>query len=69
MSEDHEPIYNLISETVDSNNAMYIHPSESATSLTILVTFDETRYCSWSRGVLHALSVKNYMGFINESIP
>jgi len=45
-----------------------MHPSKSAGSAIILVLFDGTDYRSWRRGVLHAISVKNKVGFINGKI-
>ncbi|XP_015165125.1 uncharacterized protein [Solanum tuberosum] len=45
-----------------------MHPSKSAGSAIILVLFDGTGYRSWRRGVLHAISVKNKVGFINGKI-
>ncbi|XP_015168339.1 uncharacterized protein [Solanum tuberosum] len=52
----------------DSNNALYVHPSENAGSSITPVVFDGTGYRSWRRGILRALSVKNKTGFINGKI-
>ncbi|XP_009774597.1 uncharacterized protein LOC107760351 [Nicotiana tabacum] len=50
---------------LDSTNPLYMHPSENAGSMLVLVVFDGSGYRSWRRGVLRALSMKNKVGFIN----
>ncbi|XP_075083718.1 uncharacterized protein LOC142167675 [Nicotiana tabacum] len=49
---------------LNSTNPLYMHPSESAGTTLVPVVFDGTRYRSWRKGVLRALSVKNKVGFI-----
>ncbi|TMW84848.1 hypothetical protein EJD97_024249, partial [Solanum chilense] len=60
------PVQNLAAST--SNDAFYMHPSESAGSAITPLVFDGTGYRSWRRGILRALSVKNKTGFINGKI-
>ena len=57
------PVQNLAASI--SNNAFYMHPSESAGSAITPLVFDGTGYRSWRGGILRALSVKNKTGFIN----
>ena len=52
----------------DSNNALYVHPSENAGSSMTPVVFDGVGYRSWRRGILRARLVKNKTGFINGKI-
>lgn len=42
-----------------------MHPSENAGTTLVSVPFDGSRYRSWRRGVLRALSTNNKVGFIN----
>ncbi|XP_070014748.1 uncharacterized protein [Nicotiana sylvestris] len=50
---------------LDSTNLLYMHPSESAGSTLVPISFDGPGYRSWRRRVLRALSLKNKVGFIN----
>lgn len=59
---------NQAPQAIDSNEPLYMHPSENAGSSIIPVVFDRTGYRSWRRGVLRALSVKNKVGFINGTV-
>ncbi|XP_070037081.1 uncharacterized protein [Nicotiana tomentosiformis] len=52
--------------SLDTTSPPYMHPSESAGTVLVPVAFDGTRYRSWRRGVLRALSVKNKVRFITE---
>ncbi|KAH0714729.1 hypothetical protein KY284_007634 [Solanum tuberosum] len=52
---------------IDTNSALYVHPSDSPGMLLTPVQFDGAGYRSWRRGVLRALSVKNKSGFIDGS--
>ncbi|KAH0639117.1 hypothetical protein KY285_035703 [Solanum tuberosum] len=51
--------------TFDVGSPLYIHPSDSAGSVLVLIPFDGVGFRSWKRGVLCSLSVKNKLGFIN----
>lgn len=51
----------------DTNNALYVHPSDSPGMMLVPAQFDGTSYRSWRRGVMRALSVKNKLGFIDGS--
>ncbi|XP_049410341.1 uncharacterized protein LOC125873447 [Solanum stenotomum] len=51
----------------DPNNALYVHPSDSPGMMLVPAQFDGAGYRSWRRGVMRALSVKNKLGFIDES--
>ncbi|XP_075096445.1 uncharacterized protein LOC142174533 [Nicotiana tabacum] len=51
-------------DTLDTSSPLYMHPLESAGSMLVPLALDGTRYRSWRRGVLRALSVKNKVGFI-----
>nr|XP_009602511.1 uncharacterized protein LOC104097618 [Nicotiana tomentosiformis] len=50
---------------LNSINPLYMHPSKNVGFMLLPVAFDGSRYRSWRRGVLRALSVKNKVGFIN----
>lgn len=52
-------------QAIDFNDPLYMHPSENVGSTITSVPFDGTRYRSWRRSVLRALSIKNKVGFIN----
>ncbi|TMW81547.1 hypothetical protein EJD97_009005, partial [Solanum chilense] len=60
------PVQNLAAST--TNDAFYMHPSESTGPAIIPLVFNGTGYRSWKRGILRALSVKNKTGFINLKI-
>ncbi|KAH0673730.1 hypothetical protein KY284_024817 [Solanum tuberosum] len=53
---------------LDFASPFYLHPSESASSTLLSVVFDGTRYMSWRRVVLRALSVKSKTRFINGKV-
>nr|XP_016443290.1 PREDICTED: uncharacterized protein LOC107768662 [Nicotiana tabacum] len=50
---------------LNSINPLYMHPSKNVGFMLLPVAFDGSRYRSWRRRVLRALSVKNKVGFIN----
>lgn len=50
---------------LDLTNPLYMHPSENVGSMLVPMLFDGSRYKSWRRGVLRAVSMKNKVGFIN----
>ncbi|XP_069146108.1 uncharacterized protein [Solanum lycopersicum] len=55
------------SSTIDSNHPYYIHPSDNSGAMLVPVQFTRVGFCSWRRSVLRTLSVKNKLGFVNET--
>jgi hypothetical protein len=53
---------------MDSSNPYYIHPSDHPGHLLVPTKLNGTNYPSWSRSMIHALTAKNKVGFINGSI-
>ena len=51
----------------DANGVLYVHPSDNLGMILVPAQFDGTRYKTWRRGVMRALSVKNKLGFIDGS--
>ncbi|KAH0738712.1 hypothetical protein KY290_037417 [Solanum tuberosum] len=49
---------------IDSNNPLYMHPSDNPGAMLVPVQFTGLGYRSWRRSVLRSLSVKNKLGFI-----
>ncbi|PNX84751.1 hypothetical protein L195_g040814, partial [Trifolium pratense] len=53
---------------MDSSNPYYIHPSDHPGHLLVPTKLNGTNYPSWSISMIHALTAKNKIGFINGSI-
>ena len=51
----------------DTNGVLYVHPSDNPGMMFVPVQFDGAGYRSWRRGFMRALSVKDKLGFIDES--
>lgn len=58
---------NASSSVVDTNSALYIHPSDNPGMMLIPAQFDGAGYRSCGIGVMRTLSVKNKLDFIDES--
>jgi hypothetical protein len=56
------------SSDMDSSNPYYIHPSDHPGHLLVPTKLNGTNYPSWSISMIHALTAKNKIGFINGSI-
>jgi hypothetical protein len=56
------------SSNMDSSNPYYIHPSDHPGHLLVPTKLNGTNYPSWSISMIHALTAKNKIGFINGSI-
>ncbi|KAH0650685.1 hypothetical protein KY284_030597 [Solanum tuberosum] len=61
---------NAVSPTpvfMDSNNHLFLHPSDSPGMTLVNTNFDGHGFAGWKRAFLIALSAKNKLGFINET--
>lgn len=50
------------------SSVYYIHPSDANTTQLVSVKFNDTWYSDWKRSIMHSLSAKNKLGFVDGSI-
>ncbi|XP_076888918.1 uncharacterized protein LOC143539474 [Bidens hawaiensis] len=55
--------------TIDSSNPLYLHPSDHPGMILVSKLFDRNGYGAWKRAMSIALSAKNKLGFINNTVP
>lgn len=55
------------SPTMDSNDPLFLHPSDSPGMILVNTVFDGHGFAGWKRALLIALSAKNKLGFIDGS--
>lgn len=51
---------------IDLSSTFYVHPSDNPGATLVSAPFSGVGYRSWRRSLMHALSVKNKVGFINR---
>ncbi|KAK9061154.1 hypothetical protein SSX86_018334 [Deinandra increscens subsp. villosa] len=56
------------SNTIDSSNPLYLHPSDHPGMLLVSKTFDGSGFPAWKRSMTIALSAKNKYGFADGSV-
>ncbi|KAK2969268.1 hypothetical protein RJ640_021987 [Escallonia rubra] len=54
--------------TMDPSNSYFIHHSDHPSHLLVPIKLNGANYSSWSKSMIHALTAKNKIGFINGSI-
>ncbi|KAK2968679.1 hypothetical protein RJ640_005820 [Escallonia rubra] len=54
--------------SMDPSNSYFIHHSDHPSHLLIPIKLNGANYSSWSKSMIHALTAKNKIGFINGSI-
>ncbi|XP_076922179.1 uncharacterized protein LOC143604786 [Bidens hawaiensis] len=52
----------------DSSNPLYLHPSDHPGMILVSKFFGGTRFGAWKRAMMIALSAKNKLGFINNTL-
>ncbi|CAI8601314.1 unnamed protein product [Vicia faba] len=55
--------------TINPNHPFYIHPRENPSVTIVTPPLDDNNYHNWSKSMRHALTSKNKLSFINESLP
>ncbi|XP_076904645.1 uncharacterized protein LOC143560163 [Bidens hawaiensis] len=55
--------------TIDSSNPLYLHPSDHPDMILVSKFFDGNGYGAWKLAMTIALSAKNKLGFINNTVP
>ena len=54
--------------TMDSSNPYFVHHSDQPGHVLVSTKLNGANYPSWSKAMIHALTAKNKIGFINGSI-
>ncbi|XP_038699556.1 uncharacterized protein LOC119996836 [Tripterygium wilfordii] len=54
--------------SVDPTHPYYVHHSDHLGLMLVPTRLDGTNYPSWSKSMIHALTAKNKIGFINGTI-
>ncbi|KAL8101302.1 hypothetical protein AgCh_033254 [Apium graveolens] len=52
----------------DPSNIFYIHPSNANMTQFVYVKFNGTGFHNWKKAIIHTLSAKNKLGFVDGSI-
>ncbi|XP_077252032.1 uncharacterized protein LOC143891317 [Tasmannia lanceolata] len=68
MSTLEESSKNTVPKTVDFNNPLFLHHSDSPGTVLVSQVLNGENYSMWSRAMIKALNAKSKLGFIDGSI-